>query len=90
MAGKIGEEFFKDMVDRGRREIGGLFFHDSNIAQPNYPFRGGYSIGKEIEALSDHEPRSARRWSRWVTSGKRRNGMTAIWTENDRDNCGSA
>jgi len=56
MAGKIGEEFFKDMVDRGRREIGGLFFHDSNIAQPNYPFRGGYSIGKEIEALSDHEP----------------------------------
>jgi hypothetical protein len=49
MAAKIGSEFAKDFWDRGRRELGGFFFPDSNIAQPMYPLRGGYSIGKEVE-----------------------------------------
>jgi hypothetical protein len=42
MAGKIGEEYFRDMVDRGRRELGGVLFQDSTIAQPMYPLRGYY------------------------------------------------
>ena len=53
MAGKIGSEFFKDMVDRGRRELGGVLYGDSNIAQPMYPLRGGYEASKEIET-PDH------------------------------------
>jgi hypothetical protein len=44
---KVGDRFVDEMIDRGRREIGGLFYHDSNIAQPMYPLRGGYEVSKE-------------------------------------------
>jgi hypothetical protein len=37
MAGKIGERFVSDMIDRGRRELGGVLYPDSNVAQPMYP-----------------------------------------------------
>ena len=40
MAGKIGEKFAGEMVDRGRRELGGFLYPDSNIAQPTYPLHG--------------------------------------------------
>jgi hypothetical protein len=46
---KIGEQFVQDMVDRGRRELGGVLFQDSNVAQPMYPLRGGYEVSKENE-----------------------------------------
>jgi hypothetical protein len=46
MAEKIGSEIARDFFDRGRRELGGFFFPDSNIGQPTYPSRGGYTIGK--------------------------------------------
>jgi hypothetical protein len=53
---KIGERFVDDMIDRGRRELGGFFFPDSNIAQPTYPLRGGYEVSKEAESpgLEEH------------------------------------
>ena len=55
MAGKIGEEFARDMVDRGRRELGGFMFPESNIAQPMYPLRGQYGVSKEAEpSLEEH------------------------------------
>jgi hypothetical protein len=47
MGHKFGEAFFNDMVDRGRRELGGLFFDGSNIAQPMYPLRGSYEPSKQ-------------------------------------------
>ena len=47
MAGKIGSEFVKDMVDRGRRELGGVLYGDSTVAQPMYPLRGGYEPSKD-------------------------------------------
>jgi hypothetical protein len=50
MADKIGSEIARDFFDRGRRELGGFFFPDSNIAQPTYPSRGGFNVGKKIEA----------------------------------------
>ncbi|HEX4054717.1 MAG TPA: hypothetical protein VHX86_10670 [Tepidisphaeraceae bacterium] len=50
MARKIGEEFVKEMLDRGRRELGGVLYHDSNVAQPMYPLRGGYEVSKEAES----------------------------------------
>ena len=50
MTGKIGEEYFRDMVDRGRRELGGLLYSDSNIAQPMYPLRGQYGLAKEADS----------------------------------------
>jgi hypothetical protein len=46
MAGKIGDEFFRDMKDRGRRELGGLLYNDSNISQPMYPLHGRYGAKK--------------------------------------------
>ena len=49
MAGKIGEEYARDMFDRGRRELGAIFYNDSNIAQPMYPLRGQYGVSKEAE-----------------------------------------
>jgi hypothetical protein len=57
MPGKIGEEFFRDMVDRGRRELGGLW-PEGNIGQPMYPLRGYYGPSKEAESigLDKHEP----------------------------------
>jgi hypothetical protein len=59
MAEKIGSEFARDALDRGRRELGGFFFPDSNIAQPNYPLRGPI-IGKEIEAPTAGERETSR------------------------------
>jgi hypothetical protein len=55
MAGKIGEEFVRDMIDRGRRELGGVLFHDSNVAQQMYPLRG-HGISKEVDSpgLEEH------------------------------------
>ena len=55
---KLGERFVEDMVDRGRRELGGFFYPDSNIAQPGYPLRGSYGPSKEAESIdrSAHEP----------------------------------
>jgi hypothetical protein len=50
MAGKIGEDFVKDMIDRGRRELGGVLYHDSNVAQPMYPLHGRYRAPKEIDS----------------------------------------
>jgi hypothetical protein len=57
MAEKIGEEFVRDMIDRGRRELGGVLFPDSNITQPMYPLRGGYGVSKETDSpsLEEHE-----------------------------------
>jgi hypothetical protein len=55
MADKIGSEIARDFFDRGRRELGGFFFPDSNIAQPTYPSRGGINVGKEIEAPTGGE-----------------------------------
>jgi hypothetical protein len=51
MPGKIGEDFFRDMVDRGRRELGGVLYQDSNIAQPMYPLRGNYGSPKEPPSI---------------------------------------
>ena len=52
---KIGEQFVQDMVDRGRRELGGVLFQGSNVAQPMYPLRGGYEVSKENESPSIDE-----------------------------------
>lgn len=41
MAKKFGTEFAKDMLDRGRRELGAAMVTESNIAQPMYPLHGG-------------------------------------------------
>ena len=49
MAHKFGEAFFNDMVDRGRRELGGLMYDASNIAAPMYPLRGSYGPPKQLE-----------------------------------------
>jgi hypothetical protein len=56
MPEKIGEEYFRDMVDRGRREIGGFFFQDSNIAQTMYPLRGNYGTWKEADSIGLDKP----------------------------------
>jgi hypothetical protein len=47
MAQKFGEAVFNDMLERGRRELGGLMFDGSNIAQPMYPLRGSYEPAKQ-------------------------------------------
>jgi len=49
MAQKFGEAFFHDMIDRGRRELGGLMFEGSPAAQPMYPLRGTYGPPKELD-----------------------------------------
>jgi hypothetical protein len=58
MAEKIGSEFAREKVGRGFRELGGVLYPDSNIAQPTYPIRGPI-IGKEIEkpviGLDEHQ-----------------------------------
>jgi hypothetical protein len=56
MPGKIGEEFFRDMVDRGRHEWGSVFYQDSNIAQPMYPLRGNYGPPKEAPSIGLEKP----------------------------------
>jgi hypothetical protein len=53
MAEKFGSEFARDMLDRGRRELGGAFYNDSNVAQPMYPLRGGYEPPKEAAAIEN-------------------------------------
>jgi len=50
MSKKWFEDHAWDMADRGRRELGGVFFTDSNIAQPTYPLRGSYSLLKQAES----------------------------------------
>ena len=50
MAGKFGADFASDMLDRGRREIGGALYADSNVAQPMYPLRSGFEPPKEAES----------------------------------------
>lgn len=47
MGRKFGEGYVNDMVDRGRRELGGLMFDGSNIAQPMYPLRGSYEPARQ-------------------------------------------
>jgi len=60
MAGKIGDEYVRDMLDRGRRELGGALFTESNVAQPMYPLRGGYEPPKEAEGNTPE----AQNWER--------------------------
>jgi hypothetical protein len=58
MAGKIGERFVEDMVDRGWRELGGILYEGSNIAQPMFPRRGEVGQVKEADApeLGENKP----------------------------------
>ena len=58
MPEKIGRDFVRDMIDRGRREIGGLW-PDGNVPQPMYPLRGGYANMKEPESPAVEEPNSS-------------------------------
>jgi hypothetical protein len=55
MAEKFGTDFVNDMIDRGRRELGGVMYPDSNIAQPMYPLRGSIGISKEAESKETFE-----------------------------------
>jgi len=50
MSRKWGRDFVGEMIDRGRRELGGVLFEGSNVAQPMYPMRGGYVASKEAES----------------------------------------
>ena len=56
MRQKFGEEFARNQLDLGRREIGGLWYDGSNIAQPSYPLRGHYGPTKEMESPGLSEP----------------------------------
>lgn len=58
MRQKFGERFFHNQIDLGRRELGGLFYDGSNIAQPMYPLRGDYGPPRDMEspALSETTP----------------------------------
>ena len=53
MGRKIGEGWLREMGDRGWRELGGVFYEDSNIAQPMYPQRGGYVAPEQSEPSKD-------------------------------------
>ena len=53
--GKIGSQHAWEMLGRGRRELVGGLYHDSNIAQPIYPARGAYEPAKEAESQSLEE-----------------------------------
>ena len=59
MAHKFGEAFFNDMVDRGRRELGGLMYEGSNIAAPMYPLRGSYGPTKQLDGPEPAEKEAA-------------------------------
>ena len=59
MAEKFGSDFARDMLDRGRRELGGALFTDSNVAQPMYPLRGGYEPQKEAESPTMQEDKGS-------------------------------
>ncbi len=60
MAQKFGEAFFHDMVDRGRRELGGLMFDGSPAGQPMYPLRNTYGPPKELEGPEPSPPEPSR------------------------------
>ena len=47
---KLGAGRAWEMWDRGWRELGGFLYPESNILQPMYPQRGGYSL------LENREP----------------------------------
>jgi hypothetical protein len=55
MPEKFGEEFFREMVDRGRREVGGLW-PEGNIPQPMYPLRGYYGPSKQPDPIAQDKP----------------------------------
>jgi hypothetical protein len=59
MSHKFGDAFVNDMVDRGRRELGGVMYPDSNIAQPMYPLRGNYGLTKEADSRGLEERESS-------------------------------
>jgi hypothetical protein len=52
---KYGEAFVHEKIDRGFRELGGLFYEGSNIAQPMYQLRGTYGPAKEPEGPEPNE-----------------------------------
>ena len=82
MAGKIGERFVSEMIDRGRRELGGALFPESNIAQPMYPLHGGY--GKET-AVPTVEAREESVTAEYLAGGGRGlDGPTLDEPEHDR------
>ena len=56
MAKKFGEDHFREMVEKGPRELAGIFFHDSNIAVPMYPLRGTYAPPKEADSIEPDKP----------------------------------
>jgi hypothetical protein len=58
MAKKFGTDFAKDMLDRGRRELGGALFTDSNVAQPMYPLHARDSA-KEAEPPTVQEEKGS-------------------------------
>ena len=60
MGRKFGEEYARDMIDRGRREIAGVMFEGSNVAQPLYPLRGTYGPPKEPDAPESSPSEPAR------------------------------
>ena len=59
MAKKFGEDFAREWIAKGPRELGGLFFHDSNIAQPMYPLRGDYSSWKGSNFIEPEKQESS-------------------------------
>ena len=59
--GKFGDRFVEDMVDRGRREVGAVFYTDSTIAQPLYPLRGGGELAKQMGSSETENPTLADR-----------------------------
>lgn len=52
---KIGSEFVKDMIDRGRRELGGVMFQESTVAQPMYPLHGRSMKEPEVPTVEARE-----------------------------------
>lgn len=59
MAEKIGRQWALEKIDRGWRELGGIMFSDSNIAQPMYPLRGNYGLFQSRNAV-ERDPSSGR------------------------------
>jgi hypothetical protein len=58
MSGKFGQEWAREWFAKGPRELGGVFFTDSNIAVPMYPLRGSYGIWKESEASKETQEKT--------------------------------
>lgn len=57
MARKLGTEFAKDMLDRGRRELGAAVVTESNIAQPMYPLHGARDAEQARGSIFDGRAR---------------------------------